>query len=163
MEENFILKTDRLILRNFKEEDIEILYSYRNNIKCSKYQRWEDTSKEFLIKFINEESHKTLNNDSLQLAIAHKDNDDLVGDVFIANKENCITIGYTVDFRHHRKGYAYEIISALVSYLFDKFKGYEVVGLVHLENEPSIKLLEKLKFQSEGYVEMLDSIVYSKK
>lgn len=38
-----------------------------------------------------------------------------------------------------------------------------MVGLVYPENEPSIKLLEKLEFKSEGYVEQLDSIVYSKK
>ena len=103
---------------------------------------------------------KTISNDSLQLAIAHKENDDLVGDIFIARKEKCITIGYTVNFKHHRKGYAYEIINALISYLFDNFKGYEIVALVHPDNEPSKKLLEKLNFESDGYVEKLDSIVY---
>ena len=50
-----IIETDRLVLRNFKEKDIDILYSYRNNKNCSKYQRWENTSKEFLINFIKEE------------------------------------------------------------------------------------------------------------
>ena len=140
-----IIETDRLVLRNFKEKDIDILYSYRNNKNCSKYQRWENTS---------------ISNDSLQLAIAHKKNDDLVGDIFIARKEKCITIGYTVDFKHHRKGYAHEIINALISYLFDNFKGYELVALVHPDNEPSKNLLEKLNFESEGYAEKLDSIVY---
>ena len=155
-----IIETDRLVLRNFKEKDIDILYSYRNNKNCSKYQRWENTSKEFLTNFIKEERLKTISNDSLQLAIAHKENDDLVGDIFIARKEKCITIGYTVDFKHHRKGYAHEIINALISYLFDNFKGYELVALVHPDNEPSKKLLEKLNFESDGYVEKLDSIVY---
>ena len=155
-----IIETDRLVLRNFKEKDINILYSYRNNKNCSKYQRWENTSKEFLTNFIKEERLKTISNDSLQLAIAHKKNDDLVGDIFIARKEKCITIGYTVNFKHHRKGYAYEIINALISYLFDNFKGYELVALVHPDNEPSKNLLEKLNFESEGYAEKLDSIVY---
>lgn len=160
MKVNSIIETDRLVLRNFKEEDIDILYSYRNNKICGKYQRWENTSKEYLINFIKEQRLKKFNDDSLQLAIAHKENDDLIGDIFIAHKENCITIGYTVDPRYHRKGYAYEIINALISYLFDNFKGYEIVGLVHPDNEPSKKLLEKLNFDSEGYVEKLDSIVY---
>ena len=48
----------------------------------------------------------------------------------------------------------------LISYLFDNFKGYEIVALVHPDNEPSKKLLEKLNFESDGYVEKLDSIVY---
>ena len=146
-----IIETDRLVLRKKKKKDIDILYSYRNNKNCSKYQRWENTSKEFLINFIKEERLKTISNDSLQLAIAHKK---------MMIKEKCITIGYTVDFKHHRKGYAHEIINALISYLFDNFKGYELVALVHPDNEPSKNLLEKLNFESEGYAEKLDSIVY---
>lgn len=158
-----IIETDRLILRNFKEKDINILHSYRNNISCSKYQRWEDSSKEYLIDFIEKEKLKTLNNDSLQLAIAHKESDDLVGDVFIAFKEKCITIGYTIDFKYHRKGYAYEIIKELINYLFNNFEDYEIVGLVHPDNKPSKNLLEKLSFECEGYVEKLDSLLYSLK
>lgn len=160
MKTSTIIETDRLILRKFKEKDIDILYNYRNNENCSKYQRWEDTSREYLINFIKEEKLKTLNSDSLQLAIAHKENDDLVGDVFIAFKENCITIGYTVDYKYHRQGYAYEITKELINYLSDNFEDYEIVGLVHPENEPSKSLLEKLNFESEGYVEKLDSLVY---
>lgn len=45
-----IIETDRLVLRNFKEKDIDILYSYRNNKNCSKYQRWENTSKRISYK-----------------------------------------------------------------------------------------------------------------
>lgn len=157
---NTIIETDRLLLRCFKEKDIDILYSYRNNEVCSKYQRWENTSKEFLLNFIQEEKLKTFDNNRLQLAVADKESDDLVGDIFIANKDKCITIGYTIDFNKHRKGYAYEIINALIGYIFDRFKGYEIVGLVHPNNEASKQLLEKLNFESEGYVEKLDSIVY---
>lgn len=160
MKVNPIIETNRLVLRNFKEGDIDILHSYKNNEICSKYQRWENTSKAYLTNFIKEQSLKNFNDDSLQLAIANKENDDLIGDIFIANKENCITIGYTVDSKYHRKGYAYEIINTLISYLFDNLKAYEIVGLVHPDNEASKKLLEKLNFYSEGYVEKLDSIVY---
>ena len=41
-----------------------------------------------------------------------------------------------------------------------KRQGYELVALVHPDNEPSKNLLEKLNFESEGYAEKLDSIVY---
>lgn len=163
MKTNPIIETDRLILRKFEEKDIYILHSYRNNETCKKYQRWDNTTKEYLKNFIKEEELKTIKDDRLQLAIAHKENDDLVGDIFIAFRGKCITIGYTIDYRYHRNGYAYEIIKTLITYLFDNFKGYEIVGLVHPDNEASKKLLEKLNFYNEGYVEKLNSLVYSLK
>ncbi|MGL4336441.1 MAG: GNAT family N-acetyltransferase [Turicibacter sp.] len=156
-----IVESDRMILRYFEENDLTILYDYRNNRDCSKYQRWDDTSKEYLKNFIKEQSLKTLNDDSLQLAIADKQSNVLVGDIFIAFKEKCITIGYTIDAKYHRQGYAFEMIKELIRYLFDNFKDYEIVALVHPNNEPSKKLLEKLGFKNEGYVQKLDSEVYS--
>ena len=44
--------TKRLRLRKFKEDDLEELYDYRNNDSCNKYQRYDDTSKEYLNNFI---------------------------------------------------------------------------------------------------------------
>ena len=44
--------TKRLRLRKFKEDDLEELYDYRNNDSCNKYQRYNDTSKEYLNNFI---------------------------------------------------------------------------------------------------------------
>ena len=35
--------TKRLRLRKFKEDDLEELYDYRNNDRCNKYQRYDDT------------------------------------------------------------------------------------------------------------------------
>ncbi len=160
---NTLIETERLKLRNLKEKDINILHRYRNDIKCSKYQRWENTTKEYLENFIKEEKYKTLDCNSLQLAIANKEDDKLIGDIYIAFKDKCITIGYTIDSYQHRKGYAYEILKKLIGYLFNKYKDYEIVGLVHPENEPSKKLLEKLDFNNEGYIEKIDSIVYSLK
>ena len=43
-----VLHTPRLFLRNFIPEDLEVLYDYRNNEGCARYQHWENTSKEYL-------------------------------------------------------------------------------------------------------------------
>ena len=47
------LKTNRLLLRNLSCEDLDILYDYRNNADCARYQHWTDTSREALRDFIN--------------------------------------------------------------------------------------------------------------
>ncbi len=47
-----ILKTERLILRNFKDDDFNFFYKYRNDAECAKYQGWSNTSKEYLKTFL---------------------------------------------------------------------------------------------------------------
>lgn len=158
-----ILETKRLILRNFKDKDLDTLFSYRNDNNCAKYQRWKDTSRESLKDLISKNKNSKIDGNTVQLAISLKATDELIGDVFVAFKDKVITLGYTIAPKYQRNGYAFEIISAIKDYLFDNFEGYEIVGLVHPDNEPSKKLLEKLDFINEGYAKVIDSIIYSMK
>ncbi len=34
-----IIETDRLVIRSLVETDVEVMYDYRNNEKCARYQR----------------------------------------------------------------------------------------------------------------------------
>ena len=131
--------------------------------KFLKYQRWKDTSRESLKDLISKNKNSKIDGNTVQLAISLKATDELIGDVFVAFKDKVITLGYTIAPKYQRNGYAFEIISAIKDYLFDNFEGYEIVGLVHPDNEPSKKLLEKLDFINEGYVNVIDSIIYSMK
>lgn len=51
-----MLKTKRLYIRNFRHDDADVLYNYRNDERCNLYQRYENTGKEYLKKlgFIEE-------------------------------------------------------------------------------------------------------------
>lgn len=155
------LSSTRLSIRKFKETDLNTLYSYRNDADCAKYQRWENTTLEQLRDVIQKQQHRKLEDGDIQLAIARHDTDELIGDVYIAIKGHTITLGYTILPKHQRKGYAYEVLSSLILRLFNKYKGFEIVCLVHPDNHPSIKLLEKLNFTNEGYEEKIDSLIYS--
>ena len=162
MKNNIILNSENLVLRNLHKDDLETLFEYRNDEHCAKYQRWEDTSLDYLKNLIeNNQDKNILDKETLQLAIALASTNELVGDVFVAFKDKVITLGYTISPKYQRMGFAYEIIKALIKYIFDNFKGYEIVCLVHPENEPSKNLLDKLNFKNEGYVEKIDSIIYS--
>lgn len=78
-----ILETKRLVLRNFKDDDLDILFSYRNDSNCAKYQRWNDTSMENLKELINNNKDNKIGVRTSQLGIALKSTDELVGDLFI--------------------------------------------------------------------------------
>ena len=156
-----ILQTERLLLRNFKDDDLNSLFNYRNDPNCAKYQSWSNASREHLQSFIEEEKNKTIKDETVQLAIALKSTNELIGDIYIAFKNKTITLGYTIAPKYQRKGYAYEILQALICHLFKIFEEYEFVCMVHPENEASKRLLKKLSFENEGYLKELDSVVYS--
>lgn len=156
------LETKRLVLRNLQVEDLNTLFEYRNDPHCAKYQRWNDTSVEYLEALIEKNKlAKILDKKTMQVAIGLKTSYELIGDMFIAFKDNTITLGYTISTKYQRNGYAYEMLKEVIDYIFDNFENYEIVCLVHPNNEPSINLLEKLNFKNEGYVKVIDSIVFS--
>lgn len=163
IDKDIILETNRLILRNFKDDDLDILCEYRNDINCSRYQSWSNTSREYLRNFIKNEKVKTLNSSRIQLAIANKNTKELLGDIYIAFKNKTITLGYTISTKNQRRGYAYEILQGSIEYLFNIFPEYEIVCMVHPENKASKNLLKKLDFKNEGYEEQINSIIYSMK
>lgn len=155
------LKSENLLLRNLQNDDLNNLFEYRNDENCAKYQRWEDTSLEHLKDFIEINKNKSiLDEENLQLAIALSSNNELIGDMFVGFKDKTISLGYTISPKYQRRGYAYEILKSTIDYIFNNFKGYEIACLVHSDNKPSKNLLKKLEFESEGYVEKIDSIVY---
>lgn len=158
---SIILETKRLILRNLKEADIDILYIYRNDDICAKYQSWTDSSYVYLKNLIENNKDKTINKETLQIAIALKSDDTIIGDMYICFKDKTITLGYTIQPKEQRKGYAYEALTNIINYLHERFKEYEIVCMVHPDNEASKRLLEKMKFKNEGYAKPVDSIIYS--
>ena len=114
--------TKRLRLRKFKEDDLEELYDYRNNDSCNKYQRYDDTSKEYLNNFIKvNKSSEFLLEEEQHFAIALRTGE-LIGDLSIYFNNNTITIGYTISYKYQRNGYAFEILSNLIEVIHERYK-----------------------------------------
>lgn len=156
-----MLETKRLVLRNFKDTDINELFEYRNHPKCNLYQRYDDTSKSYLKKFITANKNNIfLSPKEQHLAITLKSGE-LVGDLSIFFKNITITLGYTISYKHQRKGYAFEILSKVIEVIHNKYSNYEIVAMVDKDNIASIGLLEKLEFKNEGYEEKIKSYIYS--
>lgn len=137
----FILSTEQLILRNLLESDLDKLYDYINDERCAKYQQWEDTSREGIRKLI--QNSKGLDKGKCHLGIAKIESNELIGHIFIAKIDKTITLGCTITPEKHSKGYAYEALSNLISYLSNTYSGYEIVACIHPHNIPSKKLFFK--------------------
>jgi [ribosomal protein S5]-alanine N-acetyltransferase len=80
------------------------------------------------------------------IGIELKGTDELIGHVGLSPLNGDVEIGYAVEEKHHRKGYATEAIKAMCQYALEKFNLDKIIGIVASENKGSVKALEKAEF-----------------
>ncbi len=159
-----IFQTKRLGIRNLCETDLENLFLYRNDKRCYMYQRYSNTSKDYLHSFIIKYSncHFLSKEEEQHYAIVLHENCQIIGDlsVFYTAADNCFTLGITIDPLYQNNGYAYEILSGVISLIIKQYPSIDIVALIEKDNYKSISLFEKLHFIRETYVESADSYIY---
>ena len=156
------VKTKRLCLRNFRAEDAQAVYAWRNDLRCAKYQRWEDTSLETIRALTEASGRDVFLSQKEEQHYAVCAGDTLVGEMasFYSERDRCVTLGITIAPDCQRQGYASEILGAVIPMLQKAHPGLDIVALIDGENAPSIALFEKLGFLRECYAESIASYVY---
>ncbi len=155
-----MIDTPRLTLRQFQLKDLSSLHYYRNHPVCTKFQNWDDTTLEELDLFIKSNMQRSIQDQQMQIALARKETDELVGDIFLAKKGRTITLGFTTSPQFQRQGYMFEALSHFIPYLQDLFPVAEFICLIHPGNIASERLVAKLHFEKEGYIGEFDSNVF---
>ena len=157
------IETDRLILRNVAAKDAEIMYDYRNNEICARYQREQTKDYDGIVSLVERRKKDIMSVDaSFMVAVALKDTDEMVGEVVVMPKDGTISLGYTFSYQHHRKGYAFEALTALLSLLHERYPEWDFISFTEPENVPSMNLLKKLGYKDMGYVPSVESQVFGK-
>lgn len=157
------LDTARLRLRNIAAKDIPILFDYRNHALCARYQRGQTKDMPGITALVERRKHDILSKDSPTLiAVALKGSDELIGEIVVMPNENTFSLGYTFSYRYHRKGYAFEALSALISSLHRQYPQWEFISFTDPENTASIALLKKLGYKDMGYLPHRNSQVFGK-
>ena len=157
------LETDRLILRNIMTDDAPVMFDYRNNEVCSKYQRGQTRDYEGITNLIEHNKDKMISTDgNFIVAVVLKQSNEMIGEIVVMPNDGAITLGYTFSYRHHRKGVAYEALSAFTEMLHERFPEWEFICFTDPKNNASIALLEKLGYEDLGYAEKITSQVFGK-
>ncbi len=146
-----ILETSRLYLRTFENNDAYRLSDYRSKTEVAQYQSWDTYSVSDAYRRISTSKEISSFNkvkSNYQLAICLKDNDLLIGDIFVeVFTRKAFVLGYTLDSDYWGQGYASEIIDAFCQYMKGTYKFRKVLCYVYSANKRSIHLLQKLKFK----------------
>ena len=157
------LETNRLVLRNVAAKDADIIFDYRNNEVCARYQRGQTKSYEGICALVEKRKHDCMGLESPYfIAVALKDTDELIGEIVVMPNEETFSLGYTFHYAHHRKGYAFEALSCLIELLHARYPDMEFISFTETENKPSMALLQKLGYQDLGYVPQVDSRMFGK-
>ena len=138
-----MLETERLILRNGKQEDIHHFLGIRHSAFVLKYNAMEICDEEQLFKEISDNFVLERKNDHKIIGFIGIEKDMLRYGVTSA----CIS--YYLDEKEAKHGYMNEALKSMLSYLFEQ--GIEIVGArVFVGNDASVSLLKKLGFTHEG-------------
>lgn len=157
------IETGRLILRNVAEKDARVMHDYRNNAVCAKYQRGQAKNLESIRGLIERRRNDIVSADApFMLAAALRESDEMIGEIVVMPKNGTFTMGYTFHYGYHRRGYAYEALTALLELLHKTYPQWDFVSFTDPENVPSMGLLKKLGYRDMGYLPDLESQVFGK-
>ena len=116
------IETERLALRNVSASDAEIMYDYRNNEICARYQRGQTKDLPGIRQLVEKRKNDIISVESpFMVAVALKENNEMIGEIVVMPNDGTISLGYTFSYKHHRKGYAFEALSALVELLHTRY------------------------------------------
>lgn len=152
---NYKISTERLLLREIEEQDIDDLFEMDADPLVHRYidnapiqQRSE------LLPVINSLKEQYSHNGVARWAIIDRQNKECVGwaglkffDTVLNGHSNFYELGYRLKRKHWRKGIASEASKAVVGYGFSMLPIDVIYAITHPENKDSIKVLTKLGFQ----------------
>jgi RimJ/RimL family protein N-acetyltransferase len=143
------LETERLQLRRSMPEDAETISAYRSIPEVRQYQGWERTDPRGVREQIEEMAQRAPGEPGgwVQFSVEERESGRLVGDVGLSPAEGepgVIKVGYTILPEVQGRGYATEAVRALVDYAFDALGADVVRAYASEENEPSIRVAEKV-------------------
>lgn len=153
MEEQFLIQTERLLLRPLVVNDAEAMFAYRSLPGVALFQSWQPESVEAVLAFLreNESTPFCAPNAWYQVAICLPDGR-LIGDIGIHTLEhNQLELGYTLSPAFQGHGYASEAVGAILREAFTRWNTHRVIASVDPANAASIRLLDRLGFRKEAH------------
>ncbi len=149
------IETGRLILRRYKESDIDAIYEIITDKRLTKYIKFPDLTMEEELECIKEWIRDADIDKYEKWVIEHKDTGVVVGNISVNGvnkKHNYCNIGYVIRYNYWGNGYASEALKVVSDYLL-KDRGYYLVECSCNErNIQSSKVMIKAGFKKDGYI-----------
>lgn len=150
------LQTERLLLRALTPADLEFVYQHFTDPDVTRYLHDEEPIRtrqeaQEIVEFYTKPGFKPHN----RWMILRKSDDRPIGTCGYHNWQKRhfrAEIGYDLDKALWNQGFMTEALVEVIEFGFRTMKLNRIEALVHPHNRASIRLLEKLHFQKEGFM-----------
>jgi len=150
-----LLATERLWLREFKEQDWEAVHLYACDPDVVRYMPWgpntEDDTHHFVQRAIAYQRERPRRH--YELALVLREEDLLIGGCGIRVSNPDLdegNMGYCVNKDFWGRGYATEAAKALLRFGFETLNLHRIYAMCDPENRASARVLEKIGMSLEG-------------
>jgi ribosomal-protein-alanine N-acetyltransferase len=152
-----MIETQRLIIRNFRDEDWERVHLYGSLPDFSQYEAWGPNTLEDTKKYIAEMVAQALDPQRFQfeLAVCLKEKDFLIGGCGIRREgefSRVANLGWAINPEFQGRGYATEAAKALIEFGFEKLNLKVIFATCDSRNAASYRVMEKLGMQRVGFI-----------
>jgi RimJ/RimL family protein N-acetyltransferase len=150
------IETERLLLRPYREADIDTLHDIQSRPEVVRYPHWEPRTRDQVKKVIRESSDQIDGEGgALTLAIQPRDSDTMVGDVVLMYHSEVHRqgeIGYVLHPGHQGHGYATEAAREMLRLGFEQLGLHRIAGRLEARNSASAAVLERLSMRLEAHL-----------
>lgn len=149
------IETDRLILRRYKESDIDAIYEIITDERLSKYIKFPNLTKDEELECIKQWINEADDSKYEKWVLERKTDGVVVGNIdvnTVVKKHNYCNVGYTIRFDYWGNGYAAEALKAVSDHLLNNSGYYLVECSCNELNIQSSKVMLKAGFKKDGYI-----------
>jgi len=142
-----IVQTERLILRRYRESDLQDLYEYLSDSDVVKFEPYkpktmEETEKNLRWRISTDE----------MIAVELKSEHKMIGNLYLGKREfESLELGYVFNKAYWGSGYARESCEAMIALAFSNGI-HRIYAECDPQNTASWKLLESLGFAREAHL-----------
>jgi RimJ/RimL family protein N-acetyltransferase len=151
-----LLRTARLDVRPFAEDDVAAFSAYRADPEVARYQSWSDFTPEqgaALVRSMRDRAFGTPG-EWYQLALEDRALGVLVGDLACKVDEEeprQMEVGFTLARDQQGQGYATEALGALLDHAFTAMTLHRVVAVTDARNTAAAALLTRVGMRREAH------------
>ena len=151
------IKTDRLILRPYTEDDLDAVYAVQSRTDVARYLYWGPRDREEARASLAQKIAATTlrdEGDNLTLAVVLPDTGEVIGDTMLmwrSREHRQGEVGYIFHPDHGGRGYATEAARVMLRLGFENLNLHRIVGHIDARNTASARVLERLGMRLEAH------------
>ena len=148
-----MLQSERLILREFREDDFEAVHAYASDLEVVRHMTWGPNSEAETREFLKRnQSHAEVDpRVDYGLAVIRQVSGELIGGIGLHADGSNAMLGYCYARSAWGQGYATEAARLLMDFGFVSLGVHRIWAGCDSENAGSIRVLQKLGMRQEGH------------